>query len=37
MKLLREESKDLSNELKEDSSDDAKNTYISIINQLKND
>jgi len=35
MKLLREESKDLSNELKEDSGDDAKNTYINIINQLK--
>ena len=35
MKLLREESKDLSNELKEDTGDDAKNNYINIINQLK--
>jgi arsenate reductase-like glutaredoxin family protein len=35
LKLLREEAKDLSSELKENDVDDAKNTYINIINQLK--
>jgi len=35
LKLLREEAKDLSSELKENDVDDAKKTYINIINQLK--
>jgi len=35
LKLLREESKDLASQSGEIQSDEAKNTYVSIINQLK--